>query len=108
MEKAKTAVQKPDSGNGQSGAPRPIDVLRQRRGGMTEEMKAFYKEQTRVKKAIRDTLRQGPKTIPDVALAAGLPTETVTWHLMAMRKYGDVIETMTSGDYYIYRLKEAK
>jgi len=95
-------------GNGGSPASRPIDVLRKRRGGMSDEMKAFYKEQTRIKKLIREVLRQGPKTIPDVALASGLPTEVTTWHLMAMRKYGDVIETTLNGDYYIYRLKEAK
>ena len=108
MSKEQQQVQKTVSGNGSAERTRPIDILRKRQGGMSDGMKAFYKEQTRIKKLIKETLRQGPKTIPDVALACGLPTEITTWHLMAMRKYGSVIETTRNGDYYIYRIKEGK
>ena len=83
-------------------------MLRQRQGGMSPEMKAFYKEQTRVKKLIREILRQGPQTIPSIATTTGLDSKVVVWHLMAMRKYGEVVEGPEAGDYCTYRLKEDK
>ena len=97
------------TGQGSTGAStRPINVLRERHGGMTAELKEFYKEQLRVKKLLRDLLAQGPKTIPDLAAITGLQSSVCVWHLMAMRKYGAVIEGPLAGDYCTYRLKEGK
>lgn len=105
-----TNVRQTDTGTEQvAGKPtRPIDVLRKRHGGMTAEMKEFYKEQVRVKKLIREVLGHGPKTIPDLATITGLESPVCVWHLMAMRKYGNVVEGPLAGDYCTYRLKEGQ
>ncbi len=52
-------------------------------------------------------LREGPKTIPDLAAAMGHPPHEVTKWVMAMRRYGTIAE-MPKGradDYYTYTLR---
>ena len=47
-----------------------------------------------------------PMSVPQVASAAGLPTDRVLWHVAAMRKYGQLVEAPDKdGDYYTYVLK---
>jgi hypothetical protein len=47
-----------------------------------------------------------PMSVPQVATAAGLPTDRVLWHVAAMRKYGRLVEAPDKdGDYYTYVLK---
>jgi hypothetical protein len=87
---------------------RPIDILRERHGGMSTEMKEYYKEQTRVKKLLVEALAKGAKTVPQLARECGLEPRQTMWNLMAMRRYGKVVEEELQGDYYAYRLKEVK
>ncbi|MBN2056691.1 hypothetical protein JW905_17320 [bacterium] len=97
------------SNNGADGVARKgIAVLRERLGGVSETSMAHLKEQTRIHKLIRDTLGSGPKTIPQIAVATALPVEKVVWHLMALRRYGQIVEEDQVGDYFRYRLKEVK
>jgi hypothetical protein len=51
-------------------------------------------------------MKQGAKTIPELAAAAVLPADRVLWHVMAMKKYDLVREAGKDGDYYQYVLVE--
>ncbi len=78
------------------------------RMGLSEEKKAWAKDQRDTMKAIREALKQGPLTIPEIVSRANLPGVKVVWHVMAMKRYGQVAEAGQSGDCYRYELKEAQ
>ncbi len=84
----------------------PLAILRERRGGMSDELKEYFKEQQRILKALREALRGGPKTVPELAGQCGLEKPVTLWHVMAMRRYGEVVETAERNDYPLYALKE--
>ena len=84
---------------------RPIDVLKESIGGVSRELLDRYKEQNRIVKMIRRALGPGPKTVPEVTEELKLPGDVVFWYIMAMRKYGEVVDAGESGDYVLYALK---
>jgi hypothetical protein len=86
---------------------RPLEILRERRGGMSKELKEYFNAQQRVKKAIRAALATGPKTVPQIAGESGTPPADVLWHVMAMRRYGEVVDGAEQDGYVLYRLKGA-
>ncbi len=83
----------------------PIKVLRDRHGGMSDKLKAYFKDQNQIRKKMKDSLKGGAKTVPEIARDTGLESPDVMWHVMAMKRYGDVLEAGRSGDYYKYELK---
>lgn len=87
-------------------APRPIDTLRERLGGASTALQQMVKEQARVRRAIRTGLEAGPRTVPALAAESQLDPGVVLWQLMAMRRYGQVVEAGIEGRYPTYALKE--
>ncbi len=87
-------------------AKKPIDIIRERRGPIPDELRERVREHNRIQRAIANTLAQGPKTPPEIAEAIGVPTDQAFWHLIAMRRYGKVAEGEQSGDYFQYGLVE--
>jgi predicted Rossmann fold nucleotide-binding protein DprA/Smf involved in DNA uptake len=81
-----------------------LKALREQRGPETEAAQARLKEQTTIVKEITRVLKEGPRTVPALAEATGLPTQTVFWHLIALKKYGKVVEGDQEGDYFQYGL----
>jgi len=65
---------------------------------------ALLKEQRAIRRQICQTMRDAPRTVPEVAEATGLPADQVLWHITAMRKYDLVAEAEMSGEYYTYQL----
>lgn len=53
-------------------------------------------------------LREGPKTLPEIAQALNVPTNEATQWVMAMRRYGRVrdLPKERTDDYYRYQLVE--
>lgn len=88
-------------------AKRPIEVLRDRQGGMSKELKEYFNEQQRVYKAIRAALKGGPKTVPQLAAECKLDPPKAMWHLMALRRHGEVVEGAEEQGYLLYSLKGA-
>lgn len=86
---------------------RPIEVLRERRGGMSNELKAYVGNQQKVYKALRAALKAGPRTVPQLAAECGIPSPVVMWHLMAMRRYGEVLDGAEENGYLRYTLAGA-
>jgi hypothetical protein len=85
---------------------KPIQQLRDLHGGISEELKAHFKELNRARKLLKQALKAGPKTIPELARETGLEAPATMWHVMAMKKYGAVVEGDLRGDYYAYVLAE--
>lgn len=54
-------------------------------------------------------LASGPKTIPEIAEALAAPPREVTLWVMALRRYGKVVEVpkAATDEYYRYRRAEA-
>ncbi len=73
-----------------------------------KDKREVIREEMAMRGKITEILRDGPKTVPEVAQALGRPTEEVMFWMMAMRKYALIEETeeITEDGYYKYRLKE--
>jgi len=92
-----------------STAARPrsaLQALRESRGGVSAEMKAWLKDQQEVRKRLRAAFAAGPRTVPELAQECGLEAGRVLWHLMAMRRYGEVTEAGERERYVLYLLKK--
>ena len=86
---------------------RAIEVFRERRGGMSNELKAYVSNQQKVYKALRAALKAGPRTVPQLSAECGIPSPEVMWHLMAMRRYGEVLDGPEENGYLSYTLAGA-
>lgn len=86
---------------------RPIDILREKRGGVSEALKEYVQNQHRVKRLLHEALKTGPMTIPQLAARCQLDSSVLLWHLMAMRRYGEVVEGEEQDGYFFYMLREA-
>jgi predicted Rossmann fold nucleotide-binding protein DprA/Smf involved in DNA uptake len=80
--------------------------LKASRRTSVERVQAHVKEQNRIEHQITKALGNGPKTVPEIAQETGLPTQTVFWFLMALKKYGKVAEGEKQDSYFTYALKE--
>lgn len=89
-----------------AGEKTPLARLRESRGGVSEELKEYFKEQQRIRKALREALKYGPKSVPELAASCSLDKQATLWHVMAMRRYGEVVEAGERNGYPLYSLKE--
>jgi Fic family protein len=62
------------------------------------------REQRRAVKAIKERLEGAELTVPEIALATGLPASQVLWYVATLKKYGEVLEGPKAGSYYRYKL----
>ncbi len=76
------------------------------RKAIVEAAQSRFREQHKTRKHIKDRLREGPATVPELARATGVDAATVLQHISSMRKYGTVIEDEADGSYFRYRLVE--
>lgn len=83
-------------------------ILRERLGAAPKRPAEISREHAKIKKQIRGALNDGPKTVPEVAEASGLQSSEVFWHLMSMKKYGEVVEGDERDSYVEYVLKSAQ
>lgn len=89
-------------------AKKPIQILRERMGGLSDGMKTYLKDQRFAKRKLKTALKAGPRTVPQLAAETELDSTSIMWHLMAMKKYGLVEEGQRRGDYFEYKLKEGE
>ncbi|OGL45826.1 MAG: hypothetical protein A2161_15120 [Candidatus Schekmanbacteria bacterium RBG_13_48_7] len=63
-----------------------------------------------LKDNIINLLREGARTIPEIAAELDIPSQEVMMYVMAMRRYGKIEELPKSrmDDYYQYQLKQEK
>ncbi len=74
----------------------------------TRDLGEVLRDEMFLRDRIIGLLREGPKTIPDLAETLGYPSHEVTRWVMAMRRYGTIAEMLKSraDDYYQYRLTD--
>ncbi len=82
--------------------------LREEHKERVGQTQARLKEQKTIRRQICQAIRGTAKTVPEVAESAGLPTDQVLWHIIAMKKYDLAVETGMCGEYYLYQLVEEK
>lgn len=92
--------------NGRKENKAALKELRAARKEQIQKTTARVKAQKKALKAIRAHLEKGPATVPEVAAAAGMPTDEVLWYLAALKKYGEIVEAEKDGDYFQYALPE--
>jgi predicted Rossmann fold nucleotide-binding protein DprA/Smf involved in DNA uptake len=87
-----------------------LKKLTELRGPVPQGLRDRLAAQNKAQKAILDALKAGPKTVPELAAAAGLPHDQALWHVAGLRKYGKVFDVPGKSDYPKYELKggEAK
>lgn len=76
--------------------------------GIRRDLGEVLRDEMVMRPRIAAVLREGPKTIPEIAGALQRPGHEVTLWLMAMRRYGSVEELpkAKADDYFRYRLAE--
>jgi hypothetical protein len=85
---------------------KPIQILRERCGGVSEELKTLTRVQTSIIKNLRISIKNVYRTVPEISKLTDIPSHEVLWYLMAMKKYGMIIEGEERDGYYEYTLKE--
>jgi len=87
-----------------------LKKLNELRGPVPQELRDRVAAQNKAQKAILDALKEGPRTAPELAAAAGLPHDQAIWYVAGLRKYGKIADVPGKGDYPKYELKggEAK
>lgn len=75
-------------------------------GGSPRDLREVMRDEMVMRPRIAAALREGPKTIPELAEALRCPGREVMLWIMAMRRYGAVEELPKerAEDYYRYRL----
>jgi ATPase subunit of ABC transporter with duplicated ATPase domains len=78
--------------------------LRKSREQWISAASAKAKEQKKCLQSIQQQLETGPKTVPEISLSAGIPSDQVLWFMSAMKKYGEIAEAGKDGSFYRYVL----
>lgn len=82
--------------------------LREQHKPTVERTQEMLKEQKRVQQAICKSVRERPKTVPEIAAETGLPNHEALWYVTSLKKYGLVKESGMCGDYPLYERVEEK
>jgi predicted transcriptional regulator len=83
-----------------------IQILRERYGGISEELKIKTRVQNNILKNIKESITNTYRTVPEVSQLTKIPSHEVFWYLMALKKYGMVNEGEERDGYYEYILKK--
>jgi len=72
--------------------------------GEARDLREIIREELLMKDVILGVLKDGPRTVPEIASAIGRPTHEVLIWVMGLRRYGHLSETeeMTDEGYYRY------
>ena len=82
-----------------------LKLAKENRGKISPELLERVREISGIHKSILDALGAEAKTIPDLALATGLPPEVVFWNVNALRKYNKIHDVKKCGSYFSYAKK---
>jgi predicted transcriptional regulator len=81
-----------------------LKSLRQARKVCIDKARELIKEQNRVIKSITALITTEGKTVPELARATQVSTSQALWYIMALKKYGLVVEGEKEGSYFKYQL----
>jgi predicted transcriptional regulator len=81
-----------------------LKQIREEHKETVDRTQVLLKEQKDIRRQLSQALQDGPKTVPEIASATGLPSHEVLWHVTAMKKYDLAAEAGMSGEYVLYQL----
>jgi hypothetical protein len=84
--------------------PGSIAAFKDRHGQASAELLERVREQNHRKAAVKRALAAGPMTPPQLASIVEISPREALWMLIALRKYGVVVEDGQDGDYVRYAL----
>jgi hypothetical protein len=84
--------------------PGSIAAYKERYGQAPAELLERVREQNHRKAAVKRALAEGPMTPPQIASTVEISAREALWTLIALRKYGVVVEDGQDGDYVRYAL----
>lgn len=73
-----------------------------------ERTQELLKAQKHIQQAVCKSLRERPKTVPEIAKEIEMPTHEVLWYVTSFKKYGIVRENGMCEDYPLYERVEEK
>jgi predicted transcriptional regulator len=82
--------------------------LREQHAETVTRTQVLLKEQKRVQQEICKSIRETPKTVPQIAEEIGMPAHEVLWYVASFRKYGLIVEKGMCADYPLYQKVEEK
>lgn len=85
-----------------------LKEMREKHSETVAETQKYLKEQQSIRKTLKQVMAGSEMTVPEIAAEAGLPANIVLWHVVAMKKYDQVKEAGTDGEYYQYTLADKK
>jgi predicted transcriptional regulator len=85
--------------------PLTSKMLREQLGTAPKKALEQSRFNTKVKKQIKAVLKEGGKTVPEIANITKIPSQAVFWHITSMKKYGQIIEGEEKDSYMEYSLK---
>jgi len=76
--------------------------------GEVRDLREVIREEMLMRDKIVDILKNGPRTVPEIAQVLGYPSYEVMYWVMGMRKYGYVSEIgeVTDEGYHKYKAVE--
>lgn len=83
-----------------------MKALRESRREWIKTATGKMKAQNKALRAIKEQLREKPRTVPEMAQNTGISPAETLWYLAAMKKYGLVREAEKDGSYFKYELTE--
>jgi hypothetical protein len=74
----------------------------------SREVREIVREEPVMRSRILAALADGPRTVPEIALAIGSPTYEVVFWVMGMRRYGWLCEVKAPAEdgYFRYQAEE--
>ncbi len=85
-----------------------LKELREKHKDTVARTQERLKNQKKIYRDINKSIKNEPKTVPEIAQEIDLPTHVVLWNLTALKKYGTVSESEMSGEYFLYTNTEEK
>ena len=72
------------------------------------DFREVVREEMFMRDRVLTVLKEGPKTVPEIAQVLACPTEEVMFWVMSARKYGHLeeLKDVTDEGYYKYRVVE--
>ncbi|MEX2143071.1 MAG: hypothetical protein WD740_00625 [Anaerolineales bacterium] len=85
-----------------------LKQLRETHAATLSHTQELLKSQKQIQQGISKAIEEQPRSVPEVAAATGIASETVLWWLCTMKKYGLIAEEGMQNDYPLYKLVEEK
>jgi predicted transcriptional regulator len=85
-----------------------LKALREERSELIARNKEILKQQNSETGLIKKGLKEGNKTIPELAKETGIKSDLILYYVSAMKKFGEIAEAGHEGGYFKYSLVEKK